>query len=419
MKDPDSGTAAAPVGLAPMPTALPPAPPVILLPPHPAEAPTETPARPRPAPIMFLSRLGRLACRVQSSYRRLIFKPKAFFTGMTAPRDRNELAFLAFSAGLATAIGNSEANILAQNAAGHSRDWLLHWLQMIGYGAIGGGIALTLGSYWYRFRLRLAGIKEVPLDLVRRVYLSAAQIVAIPVILKSIIYTFIHDSPFAAALADPTWQTRIYVFFPVWSTVVGYVGVRTALKGRGVRPLLLFLIMPGMFYILFAVFMFNINAYGPALNKGPAPDVDHPREFASSSMAFSYPRNWAIMKGDERYDPQACVQLRPVQDARIGLWLIVPAMSSEEAADSATDAIMGDFDALAMPVPFTNWGDLKGAGRSFEGISERQTYLVRVFFAPVAEERFLYVFEIVNKSALDKVQPGFDLIRRTFRCLRE
>lgn len=136
-------------------------------------------------------------------------------------------------------------------------------------------------------------------------------------------------------------------------------------------------------------------------------------------MSFSYPGNWAIMKGNKDYDPQANIQLRPVQDARIGLILIALERSSEEAAALATDAIMDSFEALAPAVPFAEWGSYKGAGRSFQGRSEGRTYHVSIFIAPVAETCHVYWYAIVNEAVLDQVQPGLDLIRGTFRCLKD
>jgi hypothetical protein len=388
-------------------------------PPPPAAAPPAAGIRPRTGLLGSLSWLCGLVGCAQGRYRLLLFRPKKFFDGMTAPRDRNMLAFLAFSIGLASAIGNSEGRIITDIASGQSRNWLLHWLRMIGLGAVGAGFALTLGSYWYRFRLRLAGVKGAELDLVRRVYLSAAQIVAVPVILKSVLYTFVHDTPFAAALADPTWQTRIYLIFPVWSTIAGYVGVRTVFRPRGIRAAILFLIMPGLFYALIALAMFPASGSGIAVAAGPPADVEHPREFASRSMSFTYPGNWTVMKGDPEYDPEANVQIRPVQDARVRLCLIRPTLSSEEAVDASIEANMAIFGALAPAGSFEEWGSYRGAGRSFEGLIKGKAFTVRIFVAPVTVDASLYASEISEKASLDKVQPGLDLIRRSFRCLRD
>jgi hypothetical protein len=43
---------------------------------------------------------------------------------------------------------------------------------------------------------------------------------------------------------------------------------------------------------------------------------------------------------------------------------------------------------------------------------------VRIFVAPVTVDASLYAFEMSEKSALEKAQPGLNLIRRSFRRLR-
>jgi hypothetical protein len=175
--------------------------------------------------------------------------------------------------------------------------------------------------------------------------------------------------------------------------------------------------MPGLFYLLVALATFGPAGAGIAVAAGPPSDVDRPEEFASGTMAFTYPGNWTLMKGDEEYDPRADVQLRPIQDARIELCLINPALSSEETAEASAAASMESFEALAPAASFEEWGSYKGAGRSFEGLIQGKAYTVRIFVAPVTVDASLYVFEMSEKASLDKVQPGFDLIRRSFRCL--
>jgi hypothetical protein len=397
--------------------ALPPAPasaiPAALPPalPDPPVTPLAVPTSP------VASALGTLLGRMQRRYRLLLFKPRTFFAGMTAPRDRNELFFLAFAAGLATAIGNSEATLLADPKSVNGHNWGLYWLYLIGQGALYGIVIYWLGAAWYRFRLRLAGVKATDIWVVRRIYLSAAMVLAVPIILKALIFTCVHDTPLAAALADPTWQTRVYAFFPLWSTVVGYIGVRTVFKPRGPGTPILFLILPGLFYLLLAIVMFGRGSGGTALAEGPVSDIAHPKTFASETMSFSYPANWSVMKGDKDYDPQRNVTVRPVQDARIIIFHLTPSgeMTCRVFAERVLEAIQNTFGALASPSSFEVWGGFKGIGERFEGLFEGRAYVVRIFVAPVTEKTWLYILETSLKADDDRVLPGFELIRKTFR----
>ena len=381
---------------------LPSYPPTLLLPPH--------VARPEKWGLW-----GRIVRR----YRLLLFRPKRFFAGMAAPRDKNELIFLAFGIGLAAALGRADTRFLANGAAIGGRNWLGFWLGGIGFGAFYAFLSYTLGAFWYRARLRMSRAEEADISLVRRVYLSAAQIVAIPIILKTLIDTFVHDTPLAASLADPTWQNAMYLFFPIWSSIVGFIGARTVFRARPVRAAIWFLVLPGIFYLLMVSAAFRMYSSGVVTRMGPPSDVVHRQEFSSKTMSFSYPGNWSLMKGAPEYDPKKAVSVRPVQDARIRLSFFRPAMGSEQAADVITDTVMDSFGAATRAKSFAEWGGYKGCGRSFEGRMHGKTYSVRVFIAPMAEDLFFYVFEISDKADAGKLQLGFDLIRNSFRVRLE
>lgn len=402
------------------PPALPPASPSEIPPALPQSLP-DPPVIPLAVPApSFASDLGAFLGRLQRRYRLLLFKPKAFFAGMTAPKDRNLLAYLAFSLGLANAIVNGEAALLTNVKSVNGLSWPLYWLGRIGLAAIYAGVALWIGAAWYRFRLRLAGIRAADIWLVRRVYLSATMVYAIPIILKALIMTFVHDTPLSAAVADPDWQTRIYAFFPLWSTIVGYVGVRTVYKPRGPGAPILFLVMPGTFYLIFALVMFGAARRGVGIAAGPVSDVGNPKTFASETMAFSFPANWSVMKGEKDYDPQVNVAVRPVQDARIILGYISTAEGGcGTAVDNALAAIQENFGALAPPIAFEAWGGYKGSGKRFEGLIQGRKYRAWIFVAPVAENVGLYILEFSALADEDQVGPGFELIRSSFRCLRE
>jgi len=342
---------------------------------------------------------------------------------MTAPRDRkafgNELGFLALVFSIALAASQVEVNIIRGKDVYGSQSWPTYWLVLAGAGSFGAAWVYYLGGFWYKLRLRLSGIRGPDVLLVRRVYLSAAQVVAVPVLLKTLVYTFVHDTPQAAALADATWQERFYLVIPVWSAVVGYIGVRTVFQAPKVRAAIWFLVLPGLFYVAAAVLAFAGVSSGLLAAVGPASDVDHPNEFSSGTMAFAYPGNWSLMKGDAEYDPESDVQVRPVQDARVRLLLFKSEVGSEAAADTMAAAMQENLKVAADILTFDEWGGLKGVGRRFEARIKARTVAVRIFVTPLAEDCHLCVTEIYDLSAQDKVLPGFELVRKTFRSLRQ
>jgi len=389
--------------LPPVPALLPSSPPTLLLPPH-------------VAPPEKWGLWGRIVRR----YRLLLFRPKKFFAGMTAsPSDKNELALLAFSSGLAASLSRAGFNAITGNAALGNQSWLVHWLVCLWSGIISALLVYWVGAAWYRFRLRLAGTKDADIFLVRRVYLSAGQIVAIPIILKTVIDTFVHDTPLAASVADPTWQNRMYILFPIWSSIVGFIGVRSVFRTRWFRAAIWFLVLPAFFYLAAIGMVFWTASSGLRAGMSPASDVVHRQEFSSATMSFSYPGNWAVMKGDAEYDAESDVQIRPVQDARVRVFLFQPALGPEEAVKAQTDAVMGRFSAATRPVTFTEWGNYKGSGRHFKVRFQGKPCSVWLFIAPVAEDLYLGVTELLRDADSKKVQPGLDLIRRSFRVVSE
>ncbi|MCK7462241.1 MAG: hypothetical protein MZU84_09330 [Sphingobacterium sp.] len=260
---------------------------------------------PVPAPT-FASALGSWLGRLQRRYRHLLFKPKTFFAGMTAPKDRNELIFLAFGLGLGERHRQTATPPFSRTAEavnGHS--WPLYWLGRIGFAAFYAGAALWIGAAWYRFRLRLAGIKADDIWLVRRVYLSAAMVYAVPH------HPQVPDHDLhprhapvgrggGPRLADPGLR-----LLPLWSTIVGYVGVRTVYKPRGPgAPILVLRSCPGPSTYLRPGDVRGHRA--GAKRSWPDYGLRHRPSGGRSParrMAFSYPANWSVMKGEKNYDP--------------------------------------------------------------------------------------------------------------------
>ena len=120
------------------------------------------------------------------------------------------------------------------------------------------------------------------------------------------------------------------------------------------------------------------------------------------------------MKGDRDYNPQADVQLRPVQDARFRVRFIQPGRPCGEIAQAMADSIMKICDAATRPEPMPVWGRYRGSGRSFRVRRSGKSYEVRVFVAPVARMAFLSVMEFLPEADSGEVQPGFDLVRDSF-----
>ncbi|MCK7462242.1 MAG: hypothetical protein MZU84_09335 [Sphingobacterium sp.] len=111
--------------------------------------------------------------------------------------------------------------------------------------------------------------------------------------------------------------------------------------------------------------------------------------------------------------------LRPVQDARIVLGYI---STAERSCEAAVDNVIESAQKIFAPRRTAHvrcLGRVQGHRPALRGPPRRERYRVWVFVAPVTDEAGLYVFEFSALADEDKVGPGFELIRASFRCLKE
>ena len=129
---------------------------------------------------------------------RLYFRPRAYFAGMAAPKKRAWLYLFAFTYSLAYAIDRRDLNSLQGKALPAS--WAEHWGIVVGGALIGALIVYAFGGWWYRTRLRYCGVEQSDLALVRMVYLSAAQVYALPMIAAAVAESFLYKNPATASI---------------------------------------------------------------------------------------------------------------------------------------------------------------------------------------------------------------------------
>lgn len=347
---------------------------------------------------------------------RLFFNPSSYFSGIRAPKKRVWLYLFAFLCGAAYAINRIEIRLFQGVLPPES--WTVYWM-VIGVSAfVGMFIILKIGGAWYAFRLRLCGVRTQDKGLVRMVYLSAAQIYALPTIAVALISSISRMNPTAAAIGQPAWIGWAVLIFPLWSYWASYVGVRAVFRAKKAAALVWFLVLPCAFFAIVFVLSYWLAASGSSVFSGPAADVDHPREFAGGNMSFSYPGNWRITKIEKTSDLETEVQVQPVQDSIIILKFLKPEASMEEHLQGYIAVMLEENKGLAEAGSFDNWGSLSGVGRRLEGRIRDKPCETWLFVAPLSDDRALCVLEMAPKSAMDKVQPGIDLIRKTFKPLQ-
>jgi hypothetical protein len=348
---------------------------------------------------------------------RLFFRPRSYFAGIAAPKKRIWLYLFAFTYSVAYAIDRTGFSSMQGTAPAAS--WAEHWAIIGGAALIGSLFIFYVGGAWYRLRLGFCGVHLADNDEVMMVYLSAAQVYALPMIVIALAETLLYKNPTVADIKSPAWLGLSLLVFLFWSIYVSYAGVRTVFQPKKAAAAFWFLGGPAALYVIAFAGMFLLALSGSAALPGPDADVTHPQEFSNGDMAFSYPGNWSVTEEEETDEAWAQVQVEPIQDAMIVLLFFEPVGNAAEHLEDWSEGIWEEFEDCEEVGALDDWGDLKGAGRVITFNMGKRKYEARGFIAPLSEDRFLMVREILLRSQSDQIQPGFDLIRRTFRRLRE
>jgi len=347
---------------------------------------------------------------------RLFFRPSSYFSGIRAPKKYIWLYIFAFAYGVASSIDRTDMQVLQGRPLPES--WTFYWT-VIGVSAlVSMFIILKIGGVFYAFRLRLCGVQTQDKALVRMVYLSAAQIYALPTIAVALISSINRMTPTAAGIGQPAWIGWAMLIFPLWSYWASYVGVMTVFRAKRSAALAWFLVLPCAFIAIVFVLSYWLASSGSPVFSGPAADVDHPREFADGNMSFSYPGNWRITKNEKTSDLESNVQVQPAQDAIVILKFFKPVSSMEGHLQGGIAGILEGYKGFAEAGSFDKWGNLSGVGRRLEGRIKDKSFKAWLFIAPLSDDQALFVIEMAPEYAMDKVQPGFELVRKTFRPLR-
>lgn len=348
---------------------------------------------------------------------RLFFRPRSYFAGIAAPKKRVWLNLFAFTYGMAYAIDRSGFSSMQGTTPAAS--WAEHWAIIGGAAFIGSFIILYVGGAWYRFRLRLCGVQVTDNAQAKMVYLSAAQVYALPMIAVALAETLLYRDPATANVKSPYWLGLAMLVFVFWSLYASYAGVRTVFKPKKAAAFFWFLGGPAALYVLLFAGMLWLALSGSSFLPGPDADIARPLEYSDGEMAFSYPGNWSVTEEKETAETWAQVRVEPLQDAVIVLWFFEPEGSAADHLEYWSEGIWNEFEDCEEGGALDDWGDLKGLGQVIFGNMGKRKYEARGFIAPLSEDRYFMVQEILLRSQADEVQPGFDLVRRTFRHLRE
>jgi hypothetical protein len=151
---------------------------------------------------------------------------------------------------------------------------------------------------------------------------------------------------------------------------------------------------------------------GLSRTEAPA-EVSKPVTIDRPAFQLQYPGNWRVDTKDEDYDPDRMFSVdSPGQSFAMFFISEAPVEASIQGQVSAQTAkVMKD----ASQTPFTSWGGHTGKGVLLAGKQLGMTPgSVRIFAFREREMTYTVVESTYDDDRAD-VQPGFDLIARTFR----
>ena len=340
----------------------------------------------------------------------LFLRPRSFFRHFVVEPAPGLTALCAWFYGMAGVIGQFELDVFQGEAPTGDDSLLLLWAFIAGLGAVAGVGYFIIGGWWYRVRLKWSGAQSPDSRLARRVYLFAAQIVALPAIVRTALATHRYAAGGEAPASDaPVWYA-LFLFFCIWSSWNSYVGVRTAFDVRRGRALTWFFILPGALYAFFLAGALSVA--------WTLPNVNYPATHDSKRMTFSYPGNWRIDTRTPDYDPNGNLHIAGFPDVGVQIRIHESNRSTDEQLTAAMEWYRDEYQHVRRAGAFDTWGGFTGQGWTLTGESYGYPYSLRLFVTPITERQHLQTREWCAVQDEPDVTPGFELIRSTFKLKR-
>ncbi len=346
----------------------------------------------------------------------LYFQPKRFFEHFATEPSFVLTALCAWVFGMSGVIDRIEMQHtqgrLSMSEFGLSQGWEGYAALILAGGAFGGLMHYALGGWWYGKRLEWCGVERPEKRLVRRVYLYAAQIIAVPTVLITFTDAMVYNSPVEAMEAERGVWYMLFALFPLWSVWASYRGVRTVYDPPRVwRTRIWFILLPGVVYSM-AIVVFAVAAFNTQLLEPPRLSRTH--VFQNATFSFEYPGNWWL-EDDPEADPEFYASVEAMQDAVALFYTYESSFLAGENLSQTLADLEQWTGTRRQESPCNKWGPLRGEGVTALFDIEGKPYRLLVLVASVGQGRYVEVREVCLVAHDGVAQPGFDLIRSTFR----
>jgi hypothetical protein len=223
-----------------------------------------------------------------------------------------------------------------------------------------------------------------------------------------------YESPWDAEQGEDLWIV-IPIICEFWSVYVSYRGVRTAFVVRSWAARLWFLILPVLAYgaIIFGGIIILLTSSGLW---DVEPSIDDPDMIQRPGVRVSYPGNWFEDTEHEDYDPEHDFSLVSMAADAVTYFMIHDEiLDPEELVEDTIRYLPEGMTGMSFQ-PVDQWGIYEGFGRVGTLNSDGTPYRA-LFFAATIDDRTFQIIEFCDREVSDTLEPGFDLIRRSFRLL--
>jgi hypothetical protein len=346
--------------------------------------------------------------------RDLLIRPTSFFQQLDQP-----LPIVTFVAayvyGVAGMIDRLGVHALRADAGGSpsawalvSDNWLLYWGFCLIAGAVSGAVYFLLGGWWYRKRLQWSGAQDPDIDAVRRVYLIAAQVYTVPLLLYTAWETLVYSTPRTAYNGDDILALFVLVFL-FWSVVTSYRGACAMFSLRAWPARIWFLILPSGVYSLSVIGVAAVFLLGLLAS---SPQIEQPVQLEKPAVTLQYPANWDV-SSDTGADPDRSFSIEPsFEDAAVHVFVYDFPLNTFDASLHTINSLSENFKIGEMEA-IDRWGGFKGMGYDLGLTLDGKKYEATTFSFSYSKVSF-EIIEISEADAATRLEPGFGLIRDSF-----
>lgn len=347
----------------------------------------------------------------------LFFRPRAFFGRLPVDELPKLTGLACYVLGVSSAIDQIDLRVVRDDVQGRARfalladDWSAYWLAAVLAGVVSALLLFLVGGWWYHRRLQLCGAIRPDKLLARRVFVFASLVWALPAVAYTAWSSAVYPSPRAASEGED-WGSVIVLGCLFWSVLTSYRGATTVFQLRRWAARVWFLILPAALYA--SIVLVTIAAFASGLLI-QAPDVARPRRILRPGFELAYPGNWQIDKEHTDFDPDGYFTIEPpFADAVVTFHIGADFENATDALETYRVETERSIEK-AVWLELDRWGSHAGKGLRGSGtIAGHGSYAATIFAAVHEDGRVLVVREICASDVFSRLEPGVELIRRTF-----